>query len=191
MKTSTILLAGVLALAPSLRAEAPVLVLSGGLLANQGSTLDLTGKKYGGYTVELGALFSPENFGPRIMAYVGMARIPAADPAPGASTFTMDSPRLGADLVYQPWEKLPITIRTGPSFHIWQVKAKGNSPLASQDDRGVKLGWRAGLGYEVTRNWCVSLYYTFTEWRSDPNQGLETDNPSRPSYLSLMGSYRF
>jgi hypothetical protein len=166
-------------------------VLSGGFLLNQGSTVDLTQKRTGGYTVEAGVLFAPPDFGPRIQAYVGLSRIPAAEPAPGGSTFTMDGPRFGADLVYQPWESLPITLRVGPSFHIWQVQAKDHSALSSQGDQGIKLGWRTGVGYDLSKNWSVSLYYTATEWRSDPNQGLESDNPSRPAYFSLMGSYRF
>jgi len=193
MKPSTILNSCVLALtlAVPARAEDPLVVLSGGLLLNQGSTIDLTQKRTGGYNLEAGVLFSPEGFGPKILLYAGLLHIPAADPAPRGSTFTMHSPHFGADLVYRPWDSLPLTLSTGPSFHIWQVQATGNSVIESMDDKRIKSGWRAGVGYELGRHWSIALNYTFTEWRSDPNQGLASDNPSRPAYASLMGSYRF
>lgn len=182
-----------LAAAPAglLLAEDARLDLSAGLLVNQGSTVDLAGKTTGGYTLEAGVTLEPEALGARIRPYVGMLRIPAASPGPGGSTFTLDSPHFGFDLLYQPWEKVPLSLLTGPAFHIWQVKATGGSAVASMQDQGIKLGWRFGAQYEVTRNWNVTLTYTFTEWRSDPNQGVASDNPSRPAYFTLMGGYRF
>ena len=193
MRFYPILFPSILALLTALpaRAEDTPVVLSAGFLVNQGSTIDLTGQTTGGYTVEVGAMFAPPDFGPRIMPYLGLVNIPAANPGPGASTFNMAGQRFGFDLVYQPWDQLPLTIRTGPSLHIWQVNAKGSSPINSPQDQGIKAGWRLGAGYDLGKHWTASVYYTFTEWRSDPNQGVASDNPSRPNYLSFMGSYSF
>lgn len=193
MRISKVLLSGVLALALAGRAQAgdTQFVLSGGALINQGNTVDLTQKTSGGYTFEAGALFSPEGFGPIIHAYLGYAHIPAAEGTADRPTFALTSPRLGADLVYQPWDTLPITVRVGPSFHIWKADQKGGDPSLYPSDQHIKLGWRVGLGYDLSEHWAVSLHYTFTEWRSNPDLPVDPTNPSRPSYFSLMGSYRF
>jgi hypothetical protein len=192
MRTAPILLLPLLTLlAPNARAEDTQVVLSAGFLVNQGSTIDLTGETTGGYTVELGALFAPKDFGPKIMVYAGLLNIPAANPAPGGSNFTMSGQRFGADLVYQPWDEVPVTIRTGPSLHIWQVNAKAGSAIDGVQDQGLKEGWRLGVGYDFHKAWSASCYYTFTEWRSDPNQPVGNGNPARPNYFSFMASYRF
>lgn len=192
MRKASIMLLPLLALlAGPARAQDTQVVLSGGLLVNQGSTIDLTGKTTGGYTFELGLLMSPKEFGAKILAYAGLIHIPAADPGPGASTFNMSGQRFGADLVYQPWDDVPVTLSTGPSVHIWQVNATAGSAIASQQDQGLKAGWRVGVGYDFHKAWSASCYYTFTEWRSDPNQEVANGNPARPNYLSLMVSYRF
>lgn len=192
MPKATILLLPLLALmAASARAEGTQLVLSAGPVINQGNTIDLAGQVTGGYTAELGVLLEPKDFGPKILVYAGLVNIPAASPAPGASTFNMSGQRLGADLVYTPWDGIPVTIRTGPSLHIWQVNAKGDSPIVSAQDQGLKIGWRLGAAYDFTKAWSASFYYTFTDWRSDPNQGVASDNPSHPNYFSIMASYRF
>jgi hypothetical protein len=193
MPISKVLLSGVfaLALAGPGRAGDTQVVLSGGILINQGNTVDLTQKTSGGYTLEAGALFSPENFGPKIQVYLGYAHFPAVEGTVDRPTFVLNSPRFGADLVYQPWDSLPVTVKVGPSLHIWKADQKGGDPSLYPADQHLKLGWRAGLGYDFTKRWSASLYYTFTEWRSNPNLDLGPTNPSRPAYFSLMGSYRF
>jgi len=193
MHISNVLLAGAIALGLSATAQAgdTQFVLSGGALINQGNTVDLTQKTSGGYTVEAGALFSPENFGPKIQAYLGYAHFPATGGTADRPSFALTSPRLGADLVYQPWDSLPLTVRVGPSFHIWKADQQGGDPSLYPSDQHIKLGWRVGTGYDLSKHWSVSLHYTFTEWRSNPNLDVGPTNPSRPAYFSLMGSYRF
>lgn len=193
MHLSKVLLSCVttLALASPAMAGDTRFVLSGGLIINQGNTVDLTQKTSGGYTFEAGALFSPENFGPKIHTYIGYAHIPAAAGTPDRPTFVLNSPRFGADLVYQPWDSLPITVALGPSFHIWKANQNGGDPSLYPSDEHLKLGWRVGMGYDISNHWAVSLRYTFTEWRSNPNLELGPTNPSRPAYFGLMGSYRF
>ena len=193
MHISKVLLPGVLALAlahPAWGGDTQF-VVSGGALINQGNTVDLTQKTSGGYTLEAGALFNPKDFGPKILVYLGYAHIPAATGTADRPTFALTSPRLGADLVYQPWDSRPFTVRVGPSFHIWKADQNGGDPSLYPADQHIKLGWRVGMGYDLSEHWAVSLHYTFTEWRSDPNQGLASDNPSRLNYISFMGSYRF
>ena len=193
MHISKVLLPGVLALAlahPAWGGETQF-VVSGGALINQGNTVDLTQKTSGGYTLEAGALFNPKDFGPKILVYLGYAHIPAATGTADRPTFALTSPRLGADLVYQPWDSRPFTVRVGPSFHIWRADQNGGDPSLYPADQHIKLGWRVGMGYDLSEHWAVSLHYTFTEWRSNPDLPVDPTNPSRPSYFSLMGSYRF
>ena len=193
MQISGVLLSGVLALAIAnpIAAGDTQYVLSAGLLYNQGNTIDLTQKTNGGYTIEAGAQFAPENFGPKIHVYGGYAHFPAATGTDERPTFALDGIRLGADLVYQPLEQAPITVFLGPSCHVWKGDQSGGDPSSYPQDKHIKLGWRIGLGYDISAAWAISLHYTFTEWRSNSNIDLGPTNPSRPAYFSLMGSYRF
>jgi hypothetical protein len=161
-------------------------VLSAGLVFAQSNALDLTHKGFGGYGAEVGYQFSPKDFGVDIMIYGGWKKLPAATPTPNRSTFEMVGPHAGFDLIYKPWDSLPITLSTGPSVHVWQVEQQGvtNGNLG---DQGLKLGWRAGVSYVVNQAWSVGLNYTLTEWKSNPDQGMT----NRPAYASLMASYRF
>jgi len=193
MHISGVLLSGVLTLAiagPLVAGDTQV-VFSAGLLYNQGNTIDLTQKTSGGYTAEAGVLFAPENFGPKIHVYAGFAHFPASGGTDERPTFALDSTRLGMDLVYRPLENAPLSVLVGPSFHIWKGKQSGGDPSNYPSDQHIKLGWRVGLGYDLSAAWAVSLHYTFTEWRSNSDIDLGPTNPSRPAYFSLMGSYRF
>lgn len=180
-----------LTIASPARAGDTHLTVAGGLLINQGNTVDLTRKTSGGYTLEAGALFNPEGFGPMIRTYVGYAHFPAAEGTADRPTFVLSSPRFGADLVYRPWDSLPLTLEGGPSIHIWKGDQKGGDPSQYPADRHLKLGWRVGMEYGFTEHWKASLRYTFTEWRSNPELDLGPTNPSRPSYFSLMACYQF
>jgi len=193
MTLSKVLLASVTALVFTGSAQAgdTTFSVSGGLLINQGNTVDLTQKTSGGYTVEADALFNPENFGPKIQVYLGYAHFPAAAGTVDQPTFVLNSPRFGADLVYKPWDTVPIRFEVGPSIHIWKGDQKGGDPALYPADQHLKLGWRVGVGYDLSTRWAMSLRYTFTEWRSNPNLDLSSTNPSRPAYFSLMATYRF
>ena len=193
MRITTILYSSALAFAlasPVLAGDTRI-VVSGGLLINQGNTVDLTQKTTGGYTLEAGALFDIDGFGPKINTYLGYGHFPAASGTIDRPTFTLSSTRLGADLVYQPWDSLPLTLGVGPSFHIWKGDQNGGDPSLYPSDQHNNLGWRAGIGYDRTTHWSLSLRYTATEWRSNPDLGLDSTNPSRPAYFSLMATYRF
>jgi hypothetical protein len=165
--------------------------VSGGLLVNQGNTVDLTGKTSGGYTFEAGAQFNLPSFGPGILVYAGYAHMPSVDGTPDSPTFALSGTRVGADLVYQPWPSVPLTLRTGPSIHIWKGTQRGGDPSLYPADNHLKAGWRLGAGYDLAANWSVTVLYTFTEWRSNADIDLTTTNPSRPAYFSLMATYRF
>lgn len=185
------LMAGVMAFAQS-SAAADQVVLSAGLVFAQGNALDMTHKSSGGYGAEIGYQFSPKDYGVDFLIYGGWKKLPAATPTPDRRTFELVGPHVGFDLVYKPWNSLPILLSTGPSIHVWQVEQQG-VPDGRKGDQGLKLGWRAGVDYAINREWSVGLKYTITEWRSTPN----TDDPTlsvgpyRPAFLSLMASYRF
>ncbi len=181
----------VLALAAPGRAGDSRFQASGGLVVNQGNTVDLTGKTTGGYTVELGALFSPKGFGPDILVYAGYAHMPAGTGTDERPTFELNGTRVGADLVFRPWDGVPLSLRTGPSVHVWKGTQRGGDPSLYPADNHLKAGWRLGMGYDFTKDWSATLLYTFTEWRSNSDIDLSATNPSRPAYFSLMATYRF
>jgi hypothetical protein len=181
------LLAGPLAQAQAPAPSADQVVLSAGLFFPQANALDMTHKSTGGYGAEIGYQFAPKDYGVDFLIYGGWKKLPAADPTPERRTYELTGPHFGLDLVYRPWDGVPITVATGPSFHVWQVEEQG-VPDGRKGDQGIKLGWRLGLGYDINHEWSVGLKYTLTEWRSSPDQGIP---PTRPAYLSLMGSYRF
>lgn len=191
MKKTLIPLALGLCLSGSLaQAQAPTLdrmVLSAGLAFAQGDALDMTHKNAGGYLFEVGYQVSPKDYGVDFLFYGGWKKLPADTATPARPTHEMVGPHVGFDLVYRPWGSLPITLSTGPSAHVWQVEAQG-VPNGNKGDQGVKLGWRLGVGYDLTDTWSVGLKYTLTEWRSSPDLGIP---PTRPAFISLVGSYRF
>jgi len=180
------LLAGTLAFAQA-PASTDQLVLSGGLVFAQGNALDLTHKSSGGYGAEVGYQFSPKDYGVDFLIYGGWKKLVAAKPTPERPTFELTGPHFGFDLIYKPWDNLPITLSTGPSAHVWQVDQQGVAK-GSQGDQGIKLGWRAGVAYAINPQWSLGLKYTLTEWRSTPDAGIA---PTRPAYMSLMATYRF
>jgi hypothetical protein len=185
------LLAGTLAFAQAPEASVDKVVLSAGLVFAQANALDMTHKSSGGYGAEIGYQFAPKDYGVDFLIYGGWKKLPAADPTPERTTYELAGPHFGLDLVYRPWEGLPITLAAGPSFHVWQVEKQGVSG-GRMGDQGIKVGWRVGVGYEFNHEWSVGLKYTLTEWKSTPNDDLSLSvGPYRPAYLSLMASYRF
>jgi hypothetical protein len=118
------------------------------------------------------------------------------------TVFDMTAVFVGFDLVYNVSEKLPITATMGPIVHFWTVKQSNN--VTSEDvffkrdrftDSSPKLGWRAGLGYNLKiRDYEVrmDLTYTLSEWRSTNKEGWRQGiNPSHPSYFTIKASYTF
>jgi hypothetical protein len=178
------------AFAPARAADTRFLV-SGGLVVNQGNTVDLTGKTTGGYTAEVGALFDLPGFGPGLVVYAGYAHMPAEEGTADRPTFALSGTRVGLDLVFGPWAGVPLTLSTGPSVHVWKGTQRGGDPSLYPADNHLKAGWRVGAGYALTKNWSATLNYTFTEWRSNADTDVTVTNPSRPAYFSLMATYRF
>lgn len=191
---STLLAASlpVFAQAPAKTDEASQVCLSAGLIQTQGNALDMTGRRFGGFTFEAGAQFRPEGFGPSLHAYVGYLRIPGAKGSAERATYDLAGPRFGLDLQYQPVDRLPLKVFTGPVFHIWQVENTTVAGDARQGDQSLKPGWRLGAEYAVTPEWAVAVSYTLSAWRSLPEADFQTGvNPSRPAYLTFSGRYRF
>lgn len=196
MKTVlTTLILGLLA-GTSVLAQAPAdpsgdkIILSGSLAFAQGDALDMTRKSSGGYGAEVAYQFTPKDYGVDFRAYAGWKKLAASKNASDSPAYSLSGPHAGLDLVYKPWNSLPISLSTGPSLHVWQVELQGASD-GRKGDQGLKLGWRAGVEYAVTSEWSVGLKYTFTEWRSSPDDPKSDRLAARPSYLSLMASYRF
>jgi opacity protein-like surface antigen len=183
------LLAGVTAFAQA-PAPSDKLILSAGLFSAQGNASDMTHKSSGGYGAEVGYQFTPKDFGVDFVFYGGWKKLPAAQSTATRPSYSLVGPHFGFDLVYKPWDSLPVTFSTGPSLHVWQVELQGASD-GRMGDQGLKLGWRLGAEYAINHEWSVGLKYTFTEWRSTQNDDPSVGLAARPAYLSLMASYRF
>lgn len=226
----------VLALAGTLGAqEASHAVLSVGLASPHGDARDLTHQAFRGFDITVGLEFTPEKVGMTLHPYLGMVRLPGrsygtpyrAEPMDGTTEgytydFRESHPRSfnltgfhgGLDLVYKPFASVPLRVFTGPAIHTWSVDEVDGNPAwnARQPDTNLKMGWRVGLRYTLTKDWDLAATFTQSEWRSradetvqarypgrielDPSgewrptwtQGL---NPSRPAYWSFQGLYRF
>jgi len=205
MKITRLLTATLFASSLSLLAEDDngfKLYLSGGFNFAHGHAHDMTQKTWGGlgaFTGEFGVQFKhPYAKKVSIRPNLGAAKILAG-------STTEENPLLydlmglyfGFDLAYSPIERLPVTLSTGPSFHVWNVDKVGAIGNPSQGDKGVKFGWRLGVGYEVNPKCRVDLAYTLTEWRTirrgQPNNTVIVPgfNPSRPAYFCLKATYIF
>jgi hypothetical protein len=158
---------------------------------------DLTETTWGGlgaYHAELGVQFLHNQSSLLIRLNGGYTRI-LGDPNDAKTVYDLFGVFCGLDLVYAASKKLPLTITAGPSFHSWsveQVNAPGDPRMG---ERGLKFGWRVGVGYDITKEYRVDFTYTMTEWRSVSagsggvyRQGF---NPSLPAYFTLKGSYSF
>jgi len=164
-----------------------------------GHAHDLTQKTWGGlsdFSGEFGIQFKHPQSNVSIRPNFGMVKMSGDDPTEAnTSTYNLMGIYVGADLVYSPVKVLPLTITAGPSFHTWNVDRRAVAGDPSQGDKGMKFGWRLGVGYDINPKYRVELTYTFTEWRtitSDKStQWVPGFNPSRPAYFCLKASYSF
>ncbi|MCL1907961.1 MAG: outer membrane beta-barrel protein [Holophagaceae bacterium] len=170
--------------------------LAGGFTFAQGDSRDLTQATYNinNWSAEIGIeVYSPfaeihlrPNFG---MAKMYGVEKPETWNWP---TYQMLGWYVGCDLVYKNPRGLPVSLTSGPSFHIWNVEEMYTSGNSNQSSMNLKFGWRAGVNYEVNEKWAVELSYTLTEWRSVQGQPHQPGlNPSRPLYFNLKGIYTF
>jgi opacity protein-like surface antigen len=175
---------------------------SGGFNFAHGHAHDMTQKTWGGlgaFTGEFGVEFKhPYAQNVSIRPNFGMTKILSG-------STTEENPLLydlmglyfGFDLAYSPFDRLPVTLSTGPSFHVWNVDMVDTMADPNQGNKGVKFGWRLGVSYDVNSKCRVGLSYTFTEWRtlrsSDANGTVIVPgfNPSRPAYFCLKATYIF
>jgi hypothetical protein len=176
--------------------------LAVGLDFAQGHSRDLTQATFGGigsFSGEFGFQFLHGNSGVSIRPNIGIAKMLSGDPPllesgePKHPVYDLMGIYGGADIVYAPWNKWPIILSTGPSFHVWNVD-EVNVPFGkpSQGAKGLKFGWRIGTGYEINSQFRVELTYALTEWRSTASLPFRQGwNPSSPSYFCLKASYNF
>jgi len=200
MKTKMIqLLTGTLlvAAAPILHAQdsEPLLkpYVAFGYNLAQGHAHDMTQTTWGGigaFSAEIGLQFQHPDAPLLIRPNLGYAKI-LGDPIDGKKTYDLFGIYFGFDAVYSPF-KLPVKISTGPAFHAWSVERVNFAGDPRQGDRGTKLGWRFGVGYDVMRDLRVDLTYTLAPWRSTSKLPFtEGFNPGLPTYFTVKASYSF
>jgi hypothetical protein len=183
------------AMALPLTAQDAQMALKFGLVNTQGDARDMTQKAFG-FTLEAGYVFTPDSWGGAVdfMPYLGLVKVSGNRDTHGREfTYNLRGNILGGDLIYKPWDNLPVRIFTGPCFTQYYIE-RLQSVSPQMGDRSFKIGWRLGASYEVQKNWQLGLAYTQTEWRSraDSDEPYEAGiNPSRPAYVSLTATYRF
>jgi hypothetical protein len=161
-----------------------------------GHAHDLTQKTWGGpgaYAGELGLCFNLPQTNAQLRPNVGIARLLGGAPTEeNPSIYDLQGIYLGLDIVYSPFENLPLSFTTGPSFHTWNV-VKAAAIIPAMGGTGMKLGWRLGTTYAINKQFSVTLDYALTEWRISPAGSLIIPgyHPSRPCYFTIKGSYSF
>ncbi|MDR2560713.1 MAG: hypothetical protein LBC63_02945 [Holophagales bacterium] len=167
-----------------------------GLALAHGHAHDLTQKTWGGpgaYAAEFGIHFDLPNTNVQLRPNLGVARILGDSPTEtNPNIYDLQGVYIGFDVVYSPFEHLPLSLTTGPSFHTWNVvKLNANAP--AMGEMGMKLGWRLGTTYSINKKFSVTLDYALTEWRisGSGTQVVSGFHPSRPTYFTLKGNYRF
>lgn len=218
-RIAMLVLAGVL---PALAQDMTV-VFKGGLVSPQGDARDLTHKSRG-FTLEAGLRVYPKAWGGTVgfQPYAGMVKVDGdrdfkawvkyndgtvGGPIPTTGytpdvvesivdqkyTYNLRGDFAGFDILYKPWDHLPLHIHTGPLLTQYYIERL--QPFeAAMGDATPKLGYRAGVSYDLDKQWQVHLTYTQTEWHSRNNKVLPYEqgfNPSRPAYVSLTASYSF
>ena len=162
------------------------------------------------YVAEAGITFNLPATNVQMRPNVGHVRMWGDDPGTPADTvydrvYNLRAWYFGFDIIYSPFENLPLSFSTGPSIHTWDVDIAnaGSKWLKNQQKNQLALGWRIGTSYKITDKWAVSMEYTIAEWKNDPAfsdpdvaggaAGIYVPgfNPSRPSYLTIKGSYIF
>ena len=168
-----------------------------GFALAQGHAHDMTQTTWGGlgaYAAEFGVQFRLPETNMQLRPNIGVARILSNEPEEdGPTLYDLMGLYVALDFVYTPFERLPVSISTGPIFHTWNVDMVNAPGNPSQGDKGMKLGWRVGAGYDINEKWAVALDFALTEWRKDKNNTtfIPGFNPSRPAYFTIKGSYRF
>ena len=172
-------------------------VFSLGAALAQGHAHAMTQTTWGGlgaYAAEFGVQFRLPATGAQLRPSIGVARLLSKEPDEDSPTlYDLMGIYVALDFVFTPFERLPVSFTTGPIFHTWNVDMVNAPGNPSQGDKGMKLGWRLGAGYDITENWAVSMDFSITEWRKDRNNNafIPGFNPSRPAYFTIKGSYRF
>jgi len=168
-----------------------------GLALAQGHAHDMTQTTWGGlgaYAAEFGVQFRLPQTGIQLRPNIGTARILSKAPEEDSPTlYDLMGIYVGLDFVYTPFERLPASISTGPIFHTWNVDEVGAAGNPNQGDKGMKLGWRVGVAYDINEHWGVAMDFSLTEWRKDRNSTtfIPGVNPSRPAYFTIKASYSF
>lgn len=67
---------------------------------------------------------------------------------------------------------------SGPVLATYDVTDSSSLPAG---ENAWKLGWRAGLQYDINNEWGVTMNYTQTAWKAGVN----------PSFATLMATYKF
>lgn len=94
----------------------------------------------------------------------------------GRHTFAAKTGILGVDFQY-PLAK-SFQLYSGPVLATYDVSDNAGLPAG---ENAWKMGWRAGLQYDINDRWGVTFNYTQTAWVSGTN----------PSFATLMATYKF
>jgi hypothetical protein len=171
-----------------------------GLNISQGDSRDLTQNGLGveSFTGEFGVQFPLGGTSLNIRPNLGMSKLAGTTSDPRSGVYDMMAIYGALDVVYAPFKKwewaVPVTLSTGPTLLTWNVDELYPPPGGgyNQGDKGLKIGWRLGAGYEINSKIRVELTYTLSEWRSDNTLPYRSGwNPSRPSYFCLKASYSY
>ena len=212
MKIATLILAGALGLAGSFARAQDGPQLNVGLLAAQGNAATMTRQIWGGYSLQLGYQFTPENLGVSVRPYLGWGILAGkknlADRTPssvwGPNSYNLTCWTVGTDFIFTPFQA-PLKLFTGPSLHLWQVE-RIDGTIPNMGNQNWRAGWRLGAEYPVMQDLSVGVAYTLTEWNTETTapqnwegyKDLNTTpsfidgvNPSRPAYFTVYASYRF
>jgi hypothetical protein len=149
------------------------------------------------WSAEAGVEFFSPIAGIRLRPNAGVAKLWGAE-KPDAwpyQTYKMMAWYFGFDLVYKNPKGWPVSLSTGPSFHVWNVEEAHTLASKGYGPQDLRLGWRGAVIYDVTDQWGVELSYSMSEWRTfntAPNAAYQPGlNPSRPVWFTLKGSYKF
>lgn len=163
-----------------------------GLVSAQGDLATLT-QRHNGFMGELSAQnrfvegldyrFHVGHLVVRRENYTGLA---ANDPR--NNTADAKNTWIGAEFVYLAYAG-KVDFYTGPTLNQWDVVTKGQG---SQGDTNWHMGWRAGITWNVTKNWGVDVHYGLSEWQryqsSVPGAARLQINPS---WLGMSARYSF
>lgn len=156
-----------------------------GLINPQGDLRNLTRSSIG-FGGELGYDIVPtKEAGVGVGFNAGFLSCKAKDKA--FETFTAKATYGGIDLIYALGET-PLTLRTGLQLISWDVTSiKPASGTGAQGETTWKFGFRAGAEYRFTKEWSATAMYSFSQWRTDPDNNVAIN----PSFVSVMVGYKF